>query len=146
MLNKRGALGEQLHIITFLFLLIVAGLGIVAGVFLFFGEGYDFKVTAGEIFVNNLGECFLENAELIVNINNLGSDEEKRNLIYSECELDGKVVEDSFLYSISDLIRFGLDDTICLTQKEKICAGRIIEINGKNYRILAKSIKEIERR
>jgi hypothetical protein len=58
--NKRAQLGDQVMIIPFLFLLIVIGIGITAGVYLFYGAEYDFRQVQADILNFRVKNCVLD--------------------------------------------------------------------------------------
>ena len=60
-MHKKGELGEQVSVFMFLFLMFVIGIGIVAGVYIFFGQGYDFREVEANLLSYKIGECIKEN-------------------------------------------------------------------------------------
>ncbi len=58
--NRRGQLGNQMMIFPFLFLIFIISVGIVAGVYLFFGAGYDFREVDAELLNYKVRKCIVE--------------------------------------------------------------------------------------
>jgi len=57
---KRGQLGSQLMIFVFLFLLILVAGGVVAGTYIFFGQGYDIRQAEADALNIHIASCLQE--------------------------------------------------------------------------------------
>lgn len=65
LLNKRGAeAGDNLMFLSIMVIFVIVGGAIVAGVFIFFGNGYDSRQADSAVLNSKIYECILENSEL----------------------------------------------------------------------------------
>jgi len=137
MINKKAQLGEQMTFFAFLFLLIIIGLGIVAGVYIFFGSGYDFRSVDADLLNYKIRNCIS---------NNLLDDNFKNNF-YEICKIDLKVIEDKnyiirILADEKEFFDFG-DELQCELSAKNInypkCTSVNFNSNGKNIFILTGS-------
>ncbi len=60
-MDKRAELGDQLALGMFLFLMTIIGLGIIGGVYLFYGYGYDFRSLEANLLGQKVISCLGEN-------------------------------------------------------------------------------------
>jgi len=110
--NRKGAMGRQLMYAYFLFMLVVIGGGIVAGVFIFYGTGYDFRKADSVALNFEIKKCILEK-EI-----DFGKDS-----IYEKCSLNEKIIDEG-KYSIgifkngNEVLRFR-DYVICKVTAKK---------------------------
>ena len=111
-MNRKGDVGNQVMIFSFLFLLFVIGVGLVAGVFMFYGFDYEFRdVEAAELsFV--IQECMLENE---VN-------DEFKESFFDVCNLDKEVIEES-----------GMGFKICRDTRDCINEDNVFLQSGGNF-------------
>jgi len=56
-MNRRGALGEQMMVVVFVFELLMMLLAIAGGIYLFFGKGYDFRQNDAQMLNSQVREC-----------------------------------------------------------------------------------------
>ena len=84
--NKKGALGNQIMIFEYIFLLTVISLGFFAGISLFFGQGYDFRQTQADILSYKIGTCLTQN------------DNMDFNNFFNVCGLNKNLLESNSLY------------------------------------------------
>lgn len=82
--RKRGELGSQMMIFTFLFLLIIIGGAIVAGNYIFFGQRYDGRQAEADELNYKISECLQGN---MVDLSNVGE-------FYSKCGLNRNVLDE----------------------------------------------------
>ena len=106
-MNKIAALGEQASIFMFLFLLIVVGIGITAGAYIFFGRGYDFRMSDASLLNGKIRECLNDNE-----IN-----DELLNNLFARCKLNEKVLEDI------NIIKICVDSSDCVNGMGKFAFG-----------------------
>lgn len=105
MLHKRGAVGEQLSIVYFLFLAVIIGASIAIGIWMFYGEGYDFKQAEADFLNKKIQDCILEN--------NINEDFFERQNLFTTCALDEEQVKKNNIIKICD----GFKED-CLTSSE----------------------------
>lgn len=95
-MNKRGV-GESLMFFVFILIMIIVSVGIVSGLFIFFGQGYDFREAEAEILANKFISCLDSNSERLNEefdiISDCGFTENIRenHLVYAKRLNDGKV-------------------------------------------------------
>jgi hypothetical protein len=89
-MDKKGQLGEQIMMFAFIFLIVVIGAGIVLGVYMFIGQGFDFRSGEAGLLAYNVKDC-------ILNEGSSWFSELKTNpdLLYSKCKLSKAVIEDN---------------------------------------------------
>ncbi len=122
MLHKKGAVGEQLSIVYFLFLALIIGGAIVIAIFMFYGRGYDFREAEAEMINSRIKECILENEA----DNDFFIDEN----FYRICHIDNGAVKKNNIIKICD----GFSGE-CATSNEALF------IEGKNFNICSFNIE-----
>ena len=90
LLSKRAQFGDKLHIFHFLFLLVLLGIGIVAGFWIASGEEYDFREGEAALLNMKIRECIYES---YVNYSFFEH-------IFEVCGLDKEVTEKYFLVRV----------------------------------------------
>ncbi|MBI2451661.1 hypothetical protein HYV50_01120 [Candidatus Pacearchaeota archaeon] len=113
--NKKAQLGSQMMIFAFIFLLLIAGIGIVTGIYIFFSSEYDFRQIDAEILNYGVNSC-LQKKEINFNV----PPQELENEILKKCALHKTVTDNYFLISIKNeadnkiLLKLGKgDETRC---------------------------------
>lgn len=91
-MNKKGETGEQISVFMFLFLLLIIGVGIVAGVFIFFGKGYDYRESEAGLLNYKIEECLMENE--------LTTDFFKAENFFEKCKLNKGIIEENSIIRI----------------------------------------------
>lgn len=61
--NKKGAIGDQSFFVIFFLILLYVSVVVVAGVVLFFGDGYDFRESDARVINYIAGNCLWEKGE-----------------------------------------------------------------------------------
>ncbi len=89
-MNKRGRAGSKLMIGFFIFVLVIIGGGITAMIFIFYGDGYDFRSADSEVLNFKIEKCLLEK-EIDWNID---------GDFYSKCGFNREVMERNYVYGI----------------------------------------------
>lgn len=59
-MNRKGAIGEHISVFAFLLLLILVGVGIVGGVYIFYQSGYDARMADASLLGARARECIEE--------------------------------------------------------------------------------------
>jgi len=151
--NKKAQLGEQLTVFAFLFLLVVIGIGIAGGVYIFFGSGYDSRQVEADILNHKVRNCLSEN---ILDDNfkdnfyeicklNKQSMEVSKNLI-KICVTSGNCIEEG-----SPFFSTGGDFVICDVEAAKRnnafqkCSHSTFTKEGKELQIITTSNQQIRR-
>ena len=83
-MNRKGDLGNQISGFAFFFLMIIIGVGIAFGVYLFFGSGYDFRQGEAELLNYKIKQCIGEN--------DLSGDFFNTERFFETCNLDKEEV------------------------------------------------------
>jgi len=92
--DKRGS--EKLFSIWWLFVLIIVGIGIIAGVYIFYSAEVNIKEVEAELLSNKLMDCIVEQGFLIEDIF------EKNFDISKKCSINQEVIESGdFYFNIS---------------------------------------------
>ncbi len=91
MKNKKAQLGDMTMFLAFLTLLIIIGGGIAAGVYIFFGSGYDFRQVDADILNYKIRTCLI-NSEL--DETNFKED------LYQTCKLNKNITEEVLVLRI----------------------------------------------
>lgn len=156
MLSKRGSLGDMTLFMPYLFLMIVILVGIVSGIVIFFGEGYNFKYAEANAIADKVEECF-SSKHFILDFSNLEDELRKTCLmdigIFNDANLILRVCLDSN-NCISDrnpIFTIGANFQSCGFDGSKensafpICASRSFFINDKKIDIVAGSNQKLRR-
>ena len=123
-MNNRGE--KYLSVYWFAILAIVAG-GIVAMVFVFYGEPYDVRNLEAEIMINKVVDCLSDEGKLNSNINNEN--------ILEECNF---VLGDEFYFEVGEIRQgnFNLKDS-CGKAKNVVCVEKQVYFSEKVIKILS---------
>jgi hypothetical protein len=81
-MNKLGASGDKLMVISFFFLLSMVGIGVVIGIFIFYGFEYEMREVKADILNLRVRECIEE----------YGVRESFKDEIFEVCNLNEDVV------------------------------------------------------
>lgn len=82
--NKKADLGDMTMVFAFLFLLIISDLGILAGIWIFYGSGYDAREAEASLLNYKIKDCIL---------NNEISDDITEEIFFELCSLNKKAIE-----------------------------------------------------
>ncbi len=115
-LNKRGAVGEQLSIIYFLFLILIIGGSIALGISIFYSKGYDYRQVEADLLNYKVRQCILEN--------DINDEFFKSEKFFETCSLNKEILEKNNIVKICD--GFGDD---CTTSDEPFL------VLGSNFNI-----------
>ncbi len=146
-MNRKGAVGEQLSGIYFIFLMVIVGGGIVLGVSIFYGGGYDYRESEANLLNYKVSKCILENE---IDTTFFGETE-----FFEKCNLNREVLVKNNLLRICDgfngdclvnrenYISVGNNFNLCkLDRKESnfhICSINEMEKDGKKYVVVTGS-------
>ena len=110
MLNKKADAGDFAMIFSFIFLLLIVGVGIVAGVIIVFGSEYDFRQAEAETLNYAIKNCISENQDYFSSI----TKDTLKNELYGKCRLNKDVVEKNNIIKIdrNDEILFLFGDSV----------------------------------
>ncbi|MFH1290517.1 MAG: hypothetical protein ABIH92_03855 [Nanoarchaeota archaeon] len=98
-MNKKAALGSQTMVyIYFLILIMILG-GIVWGMSMFFGEGYDFREIDASLLNYRIKECLTEK-DINLDINVKTEREKFEQEFYQKCRINQNVTDYSFFIFI----------------------------------------------
>jgi len=111
--------------IAFLFLLTVIAAGIAGGIFIFYGQGYEFRQIDADILNKKVKSCLSNNE---VNL-------EDENEIFETCNLNKQSIEENFFIIIKtpeEDYQFGRSDEVScdLAEKNKnfpVCATSTLD-------------------
>ena len=95
MKNKK-AVGEQIMVFVFFFIVLIIVLGITAGIYIFFGSEYEFKKVDADILALGISQCIKNNQ-----IDFSQDEEQLREEFYNNCRFNKEVIEEYFVYQIS---------------------------------------------
>ncbi|MCX8158931.1 MAG: hypothetical protein N3D20_01420 [Candidatus Pacearchaeota archaeon] len=137
--NKKGQLGKQMMLFYFIFLLIIIGLGIVGGIYIFFGKEYDFREREANLISYKVERCIAESDNI----------EQIKNNFYSACGIKKEVFEKTNAIRVLDgndvLYSYG-DVTLCEgkeIEKSEEYPKCFVKVFGK-YKIIVASNQRIE--
>lgn len=137
-MDKKGELGNQVMLFSFFFLLVVIGVGIVAGVWLFYGQGYDFRQAEAEVLNYEIKKCL---------VNEKIDKSSFADEFYEKCRLNKEVVEqgivkiirdNEIVFSIGDEVQCGLSEK---NENYPKCVEREIGV----YKVLTGSNQRVRR-
>ncbi len=145
--NKIAALGDQAEIFVFVFLLIFIGVGIVSGAYIFFGKGYDSRMSDAGMLSGKIKEC--------LNYNEI--DDKLFNEFSVRCKLNEDILKDINIIKVcidsSDCVEdsgkfvFGSNFPACFfegtkdNKKYHRCDREIFLKNGKRIEIITGSVR-----
>ena len=137
MKNKGGQLGEQTTVFAFLFLLVIIGIGIAGGIYVFFGSSYDFRYIESDLLNYKIRNCLSENV----------FDDNFKNNFYEICKIDKKVIEDNeyvirILVDGKEFLKLGNEVECELSGKSESypeCEDASFNLNGKEIQVLTGS-------
>ena len=149
-MNKRGeGAGSGLLFFIFFIMMIMIGSGIVGGVLMFYGQGYDFRATDAAGLFDKTLDCFVDEKNDFF---------ENEFDIYETCNLNKKILSESHLILIkrlSDNEEFfiGVRDyqVRCFLEARKeninlpLCKYSEVMKNGEKYKILVGSSQNSRR-
>ncbi len=101
--NRRGDLGDITMIFVYLFFIVIIGVGIFAGIYLFFIQGYEFREAESDVLNYKVSHCILDN-----NI-----DSKFIGDFYNKCALEKGVVEKY------NLIRVCKNSDDCVNERDE---------------------------
>ena len=147
-MNKKAeTLGNQLLIFVFLVFIVLVGVGISSGVYIFFSADQDFRQVDAAILNKKITDCLTNNE--IISPQQLSEPTEK---FYKICALNKQVIENYFTLSIelNDLPVFKLKDSnLCaLSNKNKqfpICESSIIQTKQGKIKITSGSVQQVRK-
>jgi len=126
--NKKGQTGDHVMIFPTIFLFLLIGGGIVAGVFVFFGYGYEFRQVDSDIINVEIKNCILEKG-----IEEIEKDKEG---IFALCNMNkGALEQGKFMIKICE----GIDGEECAEKTGQFFQfgsnfqACLIKANNKNY-------------
>jgi hypothetical protein len=140
--QRRAQVGEQMMVFWFVFLLLLVGGGIYAGVYIFFGSEYDFRKVDAEILNYRVEKCLIENE---IDFGNLSG--EIGGNFYEKCRLNQGIINETFFILVNatgkeyeagpgDRQQCSLGE---LNDKYLRCKGKTFVKNGKEYSVLTGS-------
>ena len=103
LVNRKGQAGENISIFTYLFFMIVIGVGLYVGLNLFFIQGYEFRVVEADLLNYKIRECIIDN----------NVDDNFRENFYDVCRLKRDVVEKY------NLIRICKNSDDCISERDE---------------------------
>lgn len=139
-MNKKGMAGDYAMFFVYIFIVFIIWGGLAAGIFSFFGEGYDFKEAEAEILINNVEVCLREKDFFSGEFN-----------IYYSCGFNSNIDEEHMIYvkraSDDEEIIFGVRDYINQCEfaggKENInfpeCVKKTISVRGESFEVIVGS-------
>ena len=138
-INKKAQLGEQIMIFPFLFMIIIIGLGIAAGIYMFFGSGYDFRQVDADILNYKIRECLSNNK----------IDFSQETEFFTTCSLNEKVIKESFIILIeqNNQVKIGSnsDETTCSIAKENPNYPKCTTTYLNDFKILTGSKQQAQK-
>lgn len=146
--DKKGRLGDQVAISAFLFLLFVIAGGIAVGIYIFYGDEYDFRPLEAEILNYNIRQCIFEKGNAL----NWNDEDE----FYALCGLNKEVIKGN------DIIQIKIDgretfsanegkvESCKLTGARKNinypkCVIKEFDSEGKKYELITGSFQKARR-
>ncbi|MEI6850029.1 MAG: hypothetical protein WCK29_03245 [archaeon] len=111
--NKKGALGNQIMIFEYIFILMVVSVGFFVGISAFFGQSYDFRQTQADLLSYKISDCLNQNENM--DFNNF----------FSVCGLNKELLEKNNLdFKICD----SMDFSNCASASAKVSVGSNFEL------------------
>ncbi len=147
-LNKKAQTGNALFgIITFLILLIIFGVGLAAGIYMFFGQDYDFRQIDAELLNAKISSCLKVNQLAFQEKTTAPTDE-----FYEKCDLNKNVIEENFALLITlnekEKLRWK-DIALCaLNEKNKnfpVCESSEFTTSQGTFKIITGANQQIKR-
>lgn len=148
MLNKKADIGDQAMFVWFLFMMIVVGLSVVAGVFIFFGSGYEYRDIDAGLLNSKIQDCIF-NEGLFNDIEKIGED------FYKKCGFDKNSINENFIVLIKNadtenvLLQIGSNFESCFFEKKSEsfvrCSKENIYFNNKKFEIVTGSNQKSRR-
>lgn len=89
-MNKKANTGNQIMIFPFLFLLLIIGLGLITGIYIFFGSTYEFRQIDTNILNYKIKSCLSNNDIDFSNPENF----------FTTCKLNKNITQEYFIIYI----------------------------------------------
>jgi len=112
--NKKAEIGTQLMFFLFIFVLLLTGIGIVAGVTIFFGREYDFREIDAKILSYKIIKCLEKNKI------------EKGDAFLKSCGIKEETIGEEIFLKVC------INSENCLIETDK---NKIIFVKGKNFQL-----------
>lgn len=119
--HKKAALGDMTMVFAFLFLLIISDLGILAGIWIFYGSSYDAREAEASLLNYKIKDCILNNEinegiteEIFLELCSLNKNAIEKNNIIKLCKNDPDCID-----SDTPLFYMGSNFQACLFEGAK---------------------------
>ena len=139
-MNRRG-LGDKVHVVAFLFLIVVIGIGVAAGVFIFFGSGYDARAVEADLLNYKIRKCIMGDSLLEGFF--------EKEIFFDKCKLNKKIVEENNLIRVcenaneDECIRV-LEGVIDVGSNFEVCRFEGTKQNDNYPKCAIKSLEKID--
>ena len=146
-MHKKATLGNMTMAFTFLFLIFIISVGLLAGIYIFYGSGYDFRETESSLLSYKIKNCILKSS--------LDADFFNKENFYENCALNKETIEknniikickgDSCIDSTTPLFSSGSNFQSCLFEGAKEnknypqCSIISIKKQSETYQIITGS-------
>lgn len=133
-MNKKGKLGEQLSVVYFIMLLVLIALGLVWGVNIFFGKGYDVRKSESVFHAQEFKKCIEKGI--------IPSNEES---FYNSCGFNKEVLErNKFIIRICEGGCFIPNPIILVSMNSNYEPCRFKEVRSTSYPLCAEAYTDKE--
>ena len=113
-MDRFGRMGDKMMFSMFLLILIIITVGIVAGVYIFYGAEYDFRQAEADILNYNIKKCIINNDIDWTN-------EKSKENFFDVCRLNKEVIEKNNIIKI------------CLNSKDCVSEQKPLFSSGSNF-------------
>jgi len=142
-MKRRGELGDQVVIFSFLFFMVIISGGIAVGTYIYYGSGYDFRQVEADALAFRVESCLLSNE----------IDWALEGNFYEVCDISRESIE------ANNILRIEIDDSVVLNfrgsevacgfsgDNEELpkCRESVFFLGDSKVKILAGSEQRVER-
>ena len=144
--NKKGDLGTQIMFVVFFIVVIIIGVGLVTGVYMFYGKDYEFREVDARSLNYNMQSCLSQQK-----IDFTKTSEQITKEIFAKCTLNEKVIAENYYFQIyvndGEKIKFKDINKCALSDKNELypqCVSSDFFVNNEKFTLITGTDQRIK--